>query len=457
MDTAKKVNTGFGNFFLDPSSRSSQLYQQAMRFMPGGNSRITVFFSPHPFYAQRGHGCIITDVEGVDRVDFHNNYTSLIHGHADPDVIQAVNNQLQLGTAFGVPTESEIELAKLITERISSIEQVRFTNSGSEAVLMAIRAARAFTGRDKIAKFEGSYHGCYDYVEVSVGTSPEEMGPITAPSSVPDSQGIPRGVLQDVIVLPFNNQEAVASIIEKNYNTLAAVIIDPLPSRAGFIPPQEGFFQFLRQITKRYGILLIADEVKSFRLAYGGGQEMLGMEPALTTLGKFIGGGFPVGAVGGSSEIMQVFDPTSGRPRVPHAGTFNANPITMVAGKVTLEKFTAPVIKRLNTLGESLILRLTQLFAQVRVKAQVTGAGSMFRIHLTSNPLTDYRSSFSDPLRKEMMSRLFFKLLESGVIIAPEGLGCLSTPMTIKEVDHFVAAMEASLASLSEEYPQLRR
>ena len=456
MDASKKASTGSGNFFLNPSSRSSQLYQQAMRFMPGGNSRSTVFFSPHPFYVLCGHGCIVTDVEGVERIDFHNNFTSLIHGHADPDVTQAVNNQLQLGSAFGAPTESEIELARLITQRVHSIEQVRFANSGSEAVLMAIRAARAFTGREKIAKFEGAYHGCYDHVEVSVTTSPEEMGPITTPISVPDSDGIPHRVLQEAIVLPFNKQEAIASIIEKNHNTLAAVIADPMPSRTGLIPPQEGFFQFLRQITRRYGILLIADEVMLFRLSYGGGQEMFGIEPDLTTLGKIIGGGFPVGAVGGSSEIMQVFDPTSGRPRVPHGGTFNANPITMVAGKVTLEKFTAPVIKRLNDLGDSLRIKLNQVFSQAGVKAQVTGAGSIFRIHLTSDPLTDYRSSFLNSQKREMMSRLFFKLLESGVIIAPHGLGCLSTPMSIKEIDRFVTAMETSLATLVEEYPQLR-
>jgi len=450
------MNTGFGNFFLDPSSRSSQLYQQAVKLMPGGNSRSTVFFSPHPFYALRGHGCIVTDVEGVERIDFHNNFTSLIHGHADPDVIKAVTDQLQLGIAFGAPTESEIELANLITERVSSIEQIRFANSGSEAVLMAIRAARAFTGREKIAKFEGSYHGCYDNVEVSVGTAPEEMGPITNPISVSDSEGIPSRVLRETVALPFNNQEAVASIIERNHNTLAAVIADPMPWRSGLIPPQEGFFQFLRQITRRYGILLIADEVMMFRLAYGGGQETFGMEPDLTTLGKIIGGGFPVGAVGGSSEIMQVFDPTSGRPRVPHGGTFNANPVTMVAGKVTLEKFNAPAIKRLNALGESLILKLNQLFSQARVRAQVTGVGSILRIHLTSKPLTDYRSSFLDPRGKEIMSQLFFKLLDSGFIIVPQGLVCLSTPMTVKEVNDFVSAMETSLATLIEEYPEIR-
>lgn len=452
----KKANNGSGNSFLDPSSRSSRLYQEAVKVMPGGNSRSTVFYPPHPFYALRGKGCILIDVEGVERLDLHNNYTSLIHGHADPDVVREVNKQLELGTAFGAPSESEVELANIITERVRSVEQVRFANSGSEAVLMAIRVARAFTGREKIAKFEGSYHGCYDHVEVSVVASPEELGPATQPLSVPDGQGMPNRVLQETVVLPFNNEEAVARIIEKNHDTLAAVIADPLPSRIGVIPPKKGFFQFLREITKKYSILLISDEVMSFRLAYGGGQEMFGMKPDITTLGKIIGGGFPVGAFGGPAEIMQVCDPSHGNPKVPHGGTFNANSITMIAGKVTMEKFTAAEIKRLNDLGDSLRTKLTELFSRARVKAQVTGAGSMFRIHLMSDPVIDYRSAFLYPDRKERMTQLFFKLMGEGIFMPIEGMGCLSTPMTVKEIDRFVAAVWTSLATLVEEYPELK-
>lgn len=452
-----KENTGNGNSFLDPSSRSSQLYQQAVRVMPGGNSRTSIMYAPHSFYVQRGQGCVLTDVEGVKRIDFHNNYTSLIHGHADPDVIQAMSDQLQRGTAYGALTEVEIELAKIITERVASIEQVGFANSGTEAVMLAIRAARAFTGREKFAKFEGSYHGSYDHAEVSVSTSPDGMGSIEDPVGVLDSEGIPHKVLQDVVVLPFNNEAAVTRIIEKNRDTLAAVIADPLPSRAGLMSPKPGFYQFLRQITKQYGILLIADEVMMFRLAYGGGQEMFGMEPDLTALGKIIGGGLPVGAVCGSSEIMQVFDPAGGHAKVPHAGTFNANPITMAAGKATLEKFSASEVKKLNSLSDSFRTKLTQLFDQLKVRAQVLGAGSMFRLHLTSEPINSYRDSYLYPPKKEKMTRLFFELLKEGIYIAPEGLGCLSTPMTTKEVDHFVAAMEVSLATLVKAYPDLKR
>jgi glutamate-1-semialdehyde 2,1-aminomutase len=451
MDKAKK-----GNKFLDPSSRSSHLYKEAVKVMPGGNSRTSIIFAPHPFYVQSGQGCVLTDVEGVERLDFHNNYTSLIHGHADPDVVKAMNEQLQKGTAYGALTEVEIELAKIITERVASIEQVGFANSGTEGVMLTLRVARAYTGREKIAKFEGAYHGSYDYVEVSVSTSPDGMGPIEEPVSAFDSEGMPSNVLQNVVVLPFNNEAAVTRIIEKNRDTLAAVIADPLPSRAGLMSPKPGFYKFLRQITKQYGILLIADEVMMFRLSYGGGQEMFGMEPDLTAMGKIIGGGLPVGAVCGKAEIMQVFDPAGGHARVPHAGTFNANPITMAAGKATLEKFTKAEVNRLNDLSDTFRAKLTDLFKQLKVRAQVLGAGSMFRIHLTSDPINSYRDSYLNPHKKERMTRLFFELLKEGIYIAPEGIGCLSTPMTMKEVDLFVAAMEASLATLVKEYPDLK-
>jgi glutamate-1-semialdehyde 2,1-aminomutase len=451
VDTKKK-----GNLYLEPSSRSSRLYNEAVKVMPGGNSRSTVYWPPHPFYAAYGEGCYLTDVEGVTRLDFHNNYTSLIHGHADPDVVKACSEQLKRGTALGAPSEGEVELAKIITSRVRSVEHVRFANSGSEGVLMAIRVARAYTGREKIAKFEGSYHGNYDHVEVSVVAAPEEMGPKDNPTSISDGYGLPRRVLEEVIVLPFNNEEAVARLIERNHKELAAVIADPLPSRPGVIPPKPGFYKFLRDITKKYGIMLIADEVMSFRLSYGGGQEMFGMEPDISSFGKIIGGGFPVGGFGASAEIMSVCDPSKGTPKVPHGGTFNANVITMVAGQVTLEKFTAAEIKRINSLGDRLRSKLTELFSRLKVKAQIAGAGSMFRVHLISEPLIDYRSTYLYPDRKKRMDQLFFMLLEEGIYIPSEGFGNISTPMTEKEIDMFVLAMERSLPRLMEAFPELK-
>ena len=445
-----------GNLFLDPTSHSSRLFREAVKYMPGGNSRTSIIYSPHPFYFHSGQGCVITDVEGVERLDFHNNYTSLIHGHADPDVVKAVSQQLKKGTAIGALTESEIQLAKLIVDRVPSIEQIGFANSGTEAVMLTIRIARAFTGRDKIAKFEGSYHGSYDHTEVSVMNSPEEGGTAYEPASVLDSEGIPGMVLKDVVVLPFNDEEAVKHIIEKHRDTLSAVIADPMPSRGGLIRPREGFYKFLREITRKYGILLIADEVMMFRLSYGGGQEMFGIEPDLTSLGKIIGGGLPVGAVAGSAKIMEMFIAGGKHARVPHAGTFNANPVTMVAGRVTMEKFDKSAVEKLNGLSDNFRMKLTGLFTRMKVKAQVLGAGSMFRIHLTEDPINSYRDAYMYPHRKEMMTKLFFKLMDTGIYIAPEGIGCLSTAMAEKDVDSFIIAMETSLTTLIEEYPELR-
>ena len=251
MSTTKPASSKAAKSFLDPTSRSAELYAEACKCLPGGNTRSSLFFPPNPWYAAKGKGYTITDVEGVDRIDFHNNYTSLIHGHADPDVIKAVTQQLQLGSAFGAPTESEIELAKLLVERVPSVEQVSFANSGTEGVYLAIRMARAFTGREKVAKFEGAYHGSYDDMEVSVGAPPAALGTVDGPRSIPDSEGIPAACLSNTVVLPFNNKDAVEKIITKHRKELAAVIADPLPSRMGMVKPDPDFYPFVREITKK--------------------------------------------------------------------------------------------------------------------------------------------------------------------------------------------------------------
>src|SRR5215472_414016 len=255
--------------YRSESSRSKALYKRAIRVMPGGNSRHSTVLSPYPIYVSHGKGCRVTDVEGEERIDFLNNYTSLILGHADPRVVQAVQRRVALSTAFTMPTELEVELAELITSRVSYIDQVRFCNSGSEAVMMAMNAARAFTGKPKIAKFEGSYHGTYDYAVVSESASPDEWGDAEAPTSV-SQPGLSPRVAEDVVVLPWNNKEACRRLIAKHADELAAVIVDPLSLGLGFIAPRPGFLQMLREETERHGALLISDEVLSFRVSYNG-------------------------------------------------------------------------------------------------------------------------------------------------------------------------------------------
>ena len=432
--------------WAQPGSAAARLFAEAQRVMPGGNSRTTVFMAPYPPYAASGEGCWITDVDGDRRLDCINNYTSLIHGHAHPRVLEAAERRMRRGTSFPLPTPEEIQLAALLVDRLPSVEQVRFTNSGTEAVMMAIKAARGFTGRPKIAKFEGAYHGSYDYAEVSLSSTPADWGSLTAPASVAYSRGTPPAVLEDVVVLPFNRTELAVARVEREAASLAAVVLDPLPNRVGLLPAQPEFLRAMREVTRAHGIVLIFDEVISFRVGYHGAQGLFGVLPDLTTLGKIIGGGFPVGAVGGRAEVMAVFDPRDGHAPVPHGGTFNANPVTMAAGLTAMELLDRAAFSRLDDLGAKLRASMEDCLAQAGVPGRVTGIGSLFRVHATNREFLDYRSTRLEAAESARLDRLVRSLLEHGVLIAPTGLGCLSTPMTDVEVEGFLETFAAGLA-----------
>ncbi|MBI3031427.1 MAG: aspartate aminotransferase family protein, partial [Candidatus Rokubacteria bacterium] len=408
-----------------------------------GNSRTTTFFDPYPFYVQRGQGATIWDADGVARLDFNGNYTSLILGHAPPEVVKAIQEAAALGASFPAPTEHEIRLAEILTRRIPSLETVRFTNSGTEATLNAVRAARAFTGRPKIAKFEGAYHGTHDWVLVSVTPDLEQAGSRKRPKPVAGSAGIPPAVLKHVVVLPWNDAEACEKILVREGDTVAALLVDPLLGIGGVLPPVDGFLQRLSDVTARLGILMVFDEVISFRVAPGGAQERFGIRPDLTTLGKIIGGGLPVGAFGGRADVMNSYDPRGGRARIGHGGTFNANPLTMTAGVATLEALTPERFTHLEALGERLRSGVTKLLRRARRGGQVTGVGSLFCLHWTKKRLTDYRSS--RPADPGEPLRIFMGLLNQGVLLTQRGLGCCSAAMTEADVDRFVAALEGVL------------
>jgi glutamate-1-semialdehyde 2,1-aminomutase len=440
------------NLYLRAGSKASQLYSRATRVEPGGNTRQTVYNAPHPSYARRGFGCRVVDEDGQERIDFVNNLTSLIVGHAHPRVVEMVVDQVRKGSAFAWPTESEVRLAEILTSRVESVERIRFTNSGTEAVMNALKAARAFTGRPKIAKFEGCYHGAYDYIEVSLDPTPEQGGDPRAPRPVSYTRGASPNILPDVVVLPFNDLEACEVILKREKDTVAAVIVDPMPNRAGLIPAKPGFLLGLREITRRYGMLLIADEVITFRLGYHGTQPVFGFKADLTTFGKVIGGGYPVGGVGGSAEVMSVFDPTGGKPRLPHAGTFNANPVTMVAGVTTLELMTPKEYAYLDELGQAARSRLSALFERTGFEAQVTGWGSLFRIILSRRPLVDYRSSLISEEAKAAGQRLYMGLMARGVALTNTLLGSMSTPMTMEEIDALAEAVEDTIGEMKKRW-----
>jgi glutamate-1-semialdehyde 2,1-aminomutase len=432
--------------YTSKTGRSRALFEEALLAMPGGNSRTTTFFDPYPFYLQRGQGAHIWDEDGNDRLDFNGNYTSLILGHAPPDVVQAVQRAAATGLSFPGPTEYEIRLAETLTRHLPSIERVRFTNSGTEATMNAVRLARAFTGRPKIAKFEGAFHGTHDWVMVSVTPDPKLAGSRKRPKSVAWSAGLPPAILKNVVVLPWNDGEACEAILTKEAGSLAAVLVDPLLANAGMIPPTEGFLARLRAVTERLGILLIFDEVITFRVAAGGAQERFSVRPDLTTLGKIIGGGLAVGAFGGRADVMSLYDPRGGGARISQGGTFNANPLTMAAGLATLGALSPEAYARLDALGERLRGGVSRLLQATRRKGQVTGVGSLFWLHWTANPLTDYRSTRSkDPL---LSTRIFMGLLNEGIVLTPRGLGACSLAMTDDDVDRFINALARVLARL---------
>ena len=435
--------------YAAPDSVSQRLFRQAEHVLPGGNSRTTVFMAPYPPYAAEGHGCWIVDVDGDERLDLLNNYTSLIHGHAHPAVTEAAGRRLARGASFPLPTPEEVELAALLVERLPGVERVRFTNSGSEAVMMAIKAARGFTGRTKIAKFEGAYHGSYDWAEVSLSSSPADWGPLDAPASTAYSKGTPPSVLSDVVVLPFNRPELAARRIERESKDLAAVILDPLPNRVGLIPASPEFLKTIRKVTAAHGVVLIFDEVISFRLGYHGAQGCFGIRPDLTALGKIIGGGFPVGAVGGRADVMAVFDGRAGKPAVPHGGTFNANPVTMAAGLAAMRLMDEAAYARLGELGDKLRQSVQACFERAGGPGSLTGLGSLFRIHPSGRALIDYRSAIVAPEDARRLDRLYRSLLDHGVLIAPTGLGCLSTAVTDAEIEYFLEALSGCLREMS--------
>ncbi|MCH7822282.1 MAG: aspartate aminotransferase family protein [Proteobacteria bacterium] len=430
------------------SSQSARLYERALKVMPGGCSRNTVLRKPHPLYAMHGEGCYLTDIEGVRRIDFANNMASLIHGHALPAIVDAVSKQLQMGTGYTMATEVEVLFAEHLCSRAPSFDKIRFVNSGTEAVMSAVKASRAFTGRAKIAKIEGAYHGQYDYAEVSQNAGPANWGEVDRPSSVPVVHGTPPSALADVIVIPFNDTDRAIAILERNAADLACVLIDLMPHRIGLIPAQTDYVRKLREWTADNDVLLVCDEVITLRCHYGGAQATYDIEPDLTAMGKMIGGGFPVGALAGSDAVMSVMDPLADKVLFPHAGTFSANPVTMTAGRIAMELFDAPAIDRLNELGEQARAAITQAIEAADVPACVTGAASMFRIHMKPIPPVNYREAYDLAGEAALRESFLDYALANGIFLVGTCTGMLSTAMTAKEIDRLAEVVEGAFRSI---------
>jgi glutamate-1-semialdehyde 2,1-aminomutase len=426
-------------------SRGAELYERAKRTLPGGVSRNTVLRSPHPVYVDHAVGSRVIDIDGVEYIDFANNMASLIHGHANPAVIEAATAQLSRGTAFALATEIEIEYAEFLCSRNPGFERIRFVNSGTEAVMGAVKAARAATGRPKIAKVEGAYHGLYDFAEVSQTSSPANWGLEERPESVPVAHGTPAGVLSDVVVLPFNDADRSVAILDEHRDEIACVIVDPMPHRVGLTPADERFVQALREWTTNDGSLLVFDEVITFRTEYGGMQDRYSATPDITALGKIIGGGFPVGALAGRVDVMEVMNPLVAHLRFPHSGTFSANPVTMTAGLVAMQMYDEDAIHRLNTLATRAIEGIRDGIATTGADASVTGTGSMFRLHFKAEPPRNHREAFPSPAEVERRAAMLDHLFASGFLMINTCSAALATSMTDSDVDSLVAAITSGL------------
>lgn len=421
---------------------SEEIYSQARKVLPGGVSRNTVFRKPYPQYASSAAGCYITDIDGAHRIDLANNMASLIHGHAHPEIIAAVYEQMKKGTAYTLATEIEVNFAQFLCDRVPGFEKIRFVSSGTEAVMTMIKASRAFTGRPKIAKIEGAYHGIYDYAEVSQTANPSNWGDINKPNSVPVAFGTPASVLEDVLVFPFNDIERTLAILDSESENIACVLIDPVPHRAGLLQATDAFIEAVYKWTRKNGALLVFDEVVTFRVNYAGTQQNYSVKPDLTALGKIIGGGFPVGAVAGRAEVMKVFDPWESKLLFPHSGTFFANPVTMTAGYTAMKLFDAAAVLKLNALTSKAIQQLEEVIKMADIQASITGAGSMFRIHLTAKPPTSYREAYQAKETNAVINELLDHMYYQENILMINTFACMfSTALTQNEVDRFTEAM----------------
>lgn len=389
---------------------SERLFERAGKLIPGGVNSPVRAFEPYPFFTASAKGSRLTDVDGREYIDYCLGYGPLILGHANAEVIGAVREQLGRGTLYGTPSEQEVEFAELICKVVPSAEMVRLVSTGTEATMSAIRLARGFTGRKKIIKFEGCYHGAHDAVLVKAGSGATTFG-------MSDSLGVPEETAKNTVVVPFNDVDSFEATVKRERQELAAVIVEPVIGNIGVVLPEEGFLETLREITEEYGVVLVFDEViTGFRLALGGAQEFYGVKPDLTTLGKILGGGFPMAAYAGREDIMRMIAPSG---KVYQAGTFSGNPISVAAGLATLRALNGcrDFYSEIEKKCERLIKGLKHGTGDLGLKVQFNHIGSMFQMFLSEEPVFDYASA------KKSDSKRFMEfhrgLLELGVFVPP--------------------------------------
>jgi len=428
------------------SSKSKVLFERAKKILPGGVNSPVRAYAPYPFFVESAQGSKMTDADGKAYVDYCMAYGALLLGHANAEILDAVKNQLSKGTLYGAPTEREVEFAELIKKSSPCMEMMRLVNSGTEATMHAIRTARGYTGRKKIIKFEGCFHGSHDSVLVKAGSGATTF-------AAPNSLGIPEETTQNTIVLPYNDVEALEATFKREGSEIAAVIVEPVLANVGLILPKKDYLNYLRKITSEYGAVLIFDEIiTGFRLALGGAQEYFNVKPDMATLGKVLGGGFPLAAFGGKKEIMMNISPVG---KVYQAGTFSGNPVSATAGFTILSILNQrknQIYPKLEKNAAELSKALTDLSAAHNLHTQVYSIASLYQIFFTNKPITDYGCAKHSDL--QMFTAYFQELLKQGVFIPPSQFETcfVSTAHSDEDLEFTINAFDKALAAASKEH-----
>jgi len=431
--TLHKIEKKIIDAYREKFPLSKEHHDRLINYIPGGATRSLSYFKPYPLHISHGKGAYVYTHEGHALFDVTNAYGALVHGHGDPDVVKAVQEGIEKGSQYSTPTEGQYRLARLLCERVPGFEKVRFVNSGTEATLFAMRTARAVTGRDKILKMTGGFHGTHDSVAAST-----KKNVITA--------GIPAGMTQDMLEVPFNDGDALERVVRENADTLAAVIMEPFLGAGGVVLPEPGFLERARQVTLDHNVLLIFDEIFSFRVDTGGCQRLFGVVPDLTCVGKVVGGGLPIGVFGGKDAYMNIFCHEHTKMPLYHSGTFNGYETVMQAGFAALSKFDDKAVVAINLLGDRFQEGLLKSFRSNGLNIQSNQIGSLLNLHFVNQKTTT--AAHVQESIEELHGLMHLSLLNKGVFTIPRGLFILSTVMSDSEIDGLVDKIDDTLKEL---------
>lgn len=441
----EQIEKKMADAYMEKFPLSRTRHEKLIHYIPGGATRSLSYFRPYPIHIDYGEGAYVYSHEGHKLLDVTNAYGAIVHGHGDADVVKAVQEGIARGSQYSTPTDGQYKLAKLLCERVPGFDRVRFLNSGTESTMFAMRTARAFTGKDKILKMSGGFHGTHDCVAAST-----KKNVITA--------GIPKGMTEDMMEVPFNDFHALEKAVKENASQLAAVIMEPFLGAGGVILPEEGYLSHVRKVTRENNVLLIFDEIFSFRVNTGGCQKLFRVIPDLTTIGKVVGGGLPIGVFGGKEEIMNIYCHENTATPLYHSGTFNGYETLMQAGYAALSKYDDTAVAYINGLGSRFQEGLLKSIRDNGLKIQSNQIGSLLNLHFYDKPITSADQVLESV--EQLHNLMHLSLLNKGVFTIPRGLFILSCSITAAEIDSLVEKIDETLKELlpliEEKYNHLR-